>query len=69
MKVYVCHDHDVHWISDTSVIVAEDETNARVLLDAALREQHLKPHDRHPYTLIEVPTGVQQLLHFGNGDY
>ncbi len=69
MKVYTCTDHDGFYpVPRASVVVAEDEAEARRLLDAALKEWGLKPHADEPYTLRELPhTPAAHVL--SDGDY
>lgn len=69
MKLFICTDHDVLWIGGCSVVAAEDETNARILLDAELKALHLKTHAEQPYTLQEVALDRQRVIHFEDGDY
>jgi hypothetical protein len=69
MRLFICTDHDVMWISGCSLIAAEDEANARILLDSELKDYHLKTHAEQPYTLREVPLDKQHVVHFDSGDY
>lgn len=69
MNVYVCNDHDGMWpVPVASVVLADNEDEARRLLDAELIRQHLKPYAEYPYTLREFDNGpaVEML---SNGDY
>jgi len=70
MKVYTCKDHDAHWpVGVASVIIANNEEEAKQLLDLALIEQGLGGFDDEPYTLEEMDItepGVEMLC---NGSY
>lgn len=72
LRLFVCTDHDTHWpVGGASVIVATDETEARALLNTALRAEHLKGDDERAgrYTLKELPLEVAQAYVLCNGDY
>jgi len=67
MKLFSCVDHDEHYsVGVASVVVAEDEAQARVLLDEALTAAGLNPNE--PYTLNEIPLDQPSahVLHDGN---
>jgi len=71
MKVYTCTDHDGHWpVSVASVIVANNEEEAKQLLDLALMEQGLDTFDEEdPYTLEELDIIEPGVLMLCNGNY
>ena len=67
-RTYACNDHDSHYpVGCASVVVAENEEQARELLDAQLVANGLKPHKLAPYTLREVKAGEAVVL--ANGVY
>lgn len=54
-KVYLCENHfSEKPVRPVSIIVAPDETVAKILLDNALIEDHALPSGGHPYTLKEI---------------
>ena len=68
IKVYTCIDHEGHWpVGVASVVVAEDEGQARILLDAELVEQGLLA--KESYTLQEMDLGQAQVVILADGDY
>jgi len=71
MKVYTCTDHDEHWpVGVASVIVANNEEEAKQLLDLALMEQGLDTFDEEdPYTLEELDIIEPGVLMLCNGEY
>jgi ABC-type nitrate/sulfonate/bicarbonate transport system substrate-binding protein len=67
MHLWVCTDHDCHWpVGCASIVLAEDEQMARVLLDAALVQHGLKPNN---YTLTEVPLDQARAVVLNDGEY
>jgi len=69
VKVYVCYDHDGFWMGGVSVVLAENEDDARQQLDAALVAACLAPHKDHPYDLHELDSTQPQACILFNGDY
>jgi hypothetical protein len=67
MNVYTCTDHDGHWVGVASVIVAEDEEDARVLLIKELRSHGLD--EAKPFTLQKINTNDPRAYVLQNGDY
>lgn len=67
MKAWVCTDHDSVWVGGASLILAENEEEARELFEAALRETHLQPDKG--YTLIPVDITKSQAIVLRDGDY
>lgn len=68
MKLFTCTDHAYHWpVGVASVVVARDETEARVLLQRALADDHLDP--AHPFTLQEIDLSIPSAKVLCNGDY
>jgi len=53
LKLFTCIDHNSFWVGGASIVLASDETEARHLLNEALRQRGLAPND---YTLIAVET-------------
>ncbi len=61
IRLFVCTDHDMHWpVGAASVVLAQDEEQARVLLDSELVSRGLKPYAKKPYQLREIP--LDQLM-------
>ena len=70
MKVYICTNHDSHYpVGCASVIVAENKTQARKLLDNALAEDGLKTSVAYDYTLTELPTNTKRAIILNNREY
>lgn len=70
MKAFVCTDHDYHYpVGVASVIIAENEDQARSLLDAQLRERGLSPHADEPYTLQTLSLDEPKALVLHDGNY
>jgi hypothetical protein len=68
MNVYVCTDHDGHWaVGVASVVVAENEEQARTLLVAELATHGLKQVD--PFTLRRIATDAPKAFVLNDGDY
>lgn len=67
-RVFVCTDHDGHYVGGASVVVAFSEPEARGLLDAELRTHGLNPNDP-VYTLREIGQGAPVAVVLRNGDY
>jgi hypothetical protein len=70
MKLFTCIDHDhVYPVGVASIVVAESEAQARVLLDAALVDRRLEPHANKPYTLVETTLDTPAAYILRDGDY
>lgn len=70
MKLFTCVDHDcVYPVGVASIVIAENEAQARELLDAALVERRLSPSSVEPYTLVEVALTAPQAVVLRDGDY
>lgn len=70
MRLFVCTDHDLHYpVGCASVVLAEDEEQARDLLDAQLRKHGLKGHADEPYTLQELDLSTPQAVVLNDGEY
>lgn len=70
MRVFTCVDHDCHYpVGVASVVVAENEQQARELLDAQLIEHKLKPYAKDPYTLQELSLDTPKAIVLRDGDY
>lgn len=68
MKVWTCTDHDTMYpVGGASVVIAENESEARLLLDKELRENGCNPDKG--YTLQEVDLSKAQAIVLNNGDY
>jgi hypothetical protein len=67
MPVFVCTDHDGHWVGVASVIVAESEDEARLLLTAELKTHGLD--GGKPFTLRRINTVEPRAFVLQNGDY
>lgn len=69
MPVFVCDDHDYHFpVGVASVVRADDESAARVLLDAELLSRGLRPSGTSPYTLKRLPEHPIAVI-LRDGDY
>lgn len=67
MKVFTCTDHDVHYpVGGASVVVAESEVQAYVLLRDALKRRRLKDDK---FTLQELDTEVLSVHILCDGEY
>ena len=71
MKVFYCTNHDRHSPTGggASVMVAQDEQQARELLDAELLKDDLSTSRVHPYKITELDTKVPAAKILCNGDY
>lgn len=67
MRIYTCTDHDGFWVGVASVVVANDEDEARQLLTAEIKEHGLDHHK--PFTLREINTNQSRAFVLQNGDY
>lgn len=69
MRVFTCTDHPTHWpVGGASVVVAEDEADARQLLISALKDQGLRAAEGS-FTLKEVVLTERQAIVLNNGEY
>jgi len=70
MAVFICNDHHGHWaVGSASVVVADNEDEARSLLDAALVADGLKPSALYPYTLRLLDQSRPAAVILVNGEY
>lgn len=67
MNVYVCTDHDGHYVGVASVVVANSEPEAAALLKAQLHEHGLD--ETKPFTLRLIQTERPQAFVLQDGDY
>lgn len=67
LNVYICVDHDSHYIGGASVIVAGSEDEARELLKKELQASGLD--DRRPFTIKRIDTQKPQAVILRDGDY
>lgn len=68
MKIYTCIDHAGFWpVGVASVIIAQNEDEARRLLDGELSKKGLATSDKKPYTLQQIKGPVAKILN--SGDY
>jgi hypothetical protein len=67
MKVFTCTDHDGHFLSGISVIVAETELKAVNSLKKELEKAGLDPDKK--FTLQELDITTRQVDMLFNGDY
>lgn len=70
MKIFTCVDHDYHYpIGVASVVVAENEEQAKDLLDNQLREHGLRESEEEPYTLKEISAETHRAYILRDGNY
>jgi hypothetical protein len=70
MNIYVTTDHDSHYpVGCCSVVVAESEHVAKLLLDEELVEHGLKPSTQKPYTLRKINSEKPRAFVLLDGDY
>lgn len=70
MKTFICTDHDGVWpVGVASVIFANDEAEARRLLDEALVASHLQPSSQEPYSLQCVESSSPKAIILNDGNY
>lgn len=68
MKVFICTDHDTFWpVGGASVVLANDEAQAKSLLDAELAKGGLRSDV--PYTLEQIGQDGPMARVLNNGDY
>ena len=67
MNIYTCTDHDSHWVGGASVVVAEDEAQARALLIAELATHGLT--GTKSFTLRRINADVAKAFVLRDGDY
>lgn len=67
-RLWICTDHDAFWpVGSASIVMANDEAEARKYLDQALREGGLDPSKG--YTLLELNISMPFARVLCNGDY
>lgn len=67
LKVFTCNDHAGFWpVGSASVVVAENETEAREILRGALIGHGLKDE---PFTLKELDINRPHAVILNDGDY
>lgn len=71
MKVFTCNDFVGFWpVGTAAVVIAEDVSQARCLLDGELHKlgliQLAPPNE---YTITEIDTTLQQAIILCDGDY
>lgn len=74
LKLFTCLDHGQHYpVGSCSIVVAENEAAARVLLNQQLIEHGLQPDVNYsgdqPYTLQEVDLNQAQAIVLNDGNY
>lgn len=70
MKLFTCTDHAHHYpVGVSSVVVAEDSRQARLLLNKELKAHGLTISKKDRYTLNEVPLDKAKAIVLQNGDY
>ena len=69
MRVFTCRDHDGKYLGGCSVVAAPTVEMAYSILDKALIERGLKPHDESPYTLQDFVPDVIGVKVLFDGDY
>lgn len=70
MKLFVCTNYDGFYpVGVASVVVAEDEEHALLLLDSVLVEAGLQPSHHTPYRLEEVSTDRPIAIILNDGNY
>ena len=68
MSVYICKDHDYFWpVGVCSVVVADDEHEAKELLSAALHERGLD--ETKPFTLQVIDIYAKKAHIILDGEY
>jgi hypothetical protein len=67
MNVYVCTDHDGHFVGVCSIVIAPDEDAAKELLKPELREHGLNAEK--PFTLRRLNTENPRAFVILDGDY
>lgn len=66
MKVFTCTDHEGHWVDVASVVVAENEQQAFVLLKDELERQGLADDS---FTLKELDVNTPKAIVLCDGEY
>jgi hypothetical protein len=69
MKLYLCRSHDGVYLAGKSLVIANDEAEARALLDAELRVNLLKPDAESGYVLERIPMTKARAVMIWDGDY
>lgn len=67
MNVYTCTDHEGHWVGVASVVVANDEDQARELLIAELKTHGLV--QGKSFNLRRIDTSEPRAFVLQDGDY
>lgn len=67
MNIYTCTDHDGHWVGVASVVVADNEDQARSLLTAELKTHGLD--GAKPFTLRRINANAPRAFILQDGDY
>lgn len=68
MRIWYSNDHEGHYpVGVASVVVAEDEDEARDLLILKLREHGLE--QKRPFRLTEIKTDQARAIVINDGDY
>lgn len=69
MKVYACKGFDGHYpVGTSAVIVANDEEDAKTLLESKLLSMGL-PQDREPDRIEEIDLRWSQVIILNDGNY
>ena len=67
-RLWICIDHATHYpVGGASIVMADNEIDARLLLKSALRESSLD--DTKPFTLIELNISVPFARVLCDGNY
>lgn len=70
MKVFTSNDFKGYWpVGSAAVIVAENEEQARRMLNAVFMVQGPKQYPDHRYTLVEIDTTCYQVSILCDGNY
>lgn len=72
MRVFVCTDHEGFWpVGTASVVIAENEEQARELLTIALRNRMMNGQglDSLPFTLQEISSSEPAAHILRDGNY
>lgn len=70
MKVYTVTNHDLHYpVGCASIVVADNQVHAIILLDEELTARGLKPYIHHNYTLEEVNIHLAKAVILSDGNY
>ena len=69
LKVFVCSDHDGHYVGVASVMVAKSREDATKRLDLELMKAGLATSKTRPYIVLELNTGAPSATILQDGDY